>query len=175
MKGIPTILFLVVIGLLFATKFDTIAAALHLGIRAKDVEAVNLAIFVLTFTHIPSLSESFRGAFLSVSKGQYEAGYSVGMTKRQTFFRIVLPQALLVILPALTNNSIGLMKGSSLVYMIGVTDILNSALKPANATYAFLESYIAAAIIYWILCLGIECIGRRLEFYFGRFRKGVIL
>ncbi len=171
-KGIPTILFLVITGLLFATRFDALAEALKLGIRAKDVDAVYLAIFVLTFTHIPVLSESFRGALLSVAKGQYEAGYSVGMTKPQTFFRIILPQAFYVILPGLTNNTIGLLKGSSLVYMIGVTDILNSALKPANATYAFLESYIAAAIIYWILCIGIEGIGRGLEAYFGKFRKG---
>jgi L-cystine transport system permease protein len=175
LKGIPAVLFLVATSLLFATRFDSLAKLLHLGIRARDVDAVYLAIFVLTVTSIPSLSESFRGALLSVPRGQYEAGYSVGMTKVQTFFRIILPQAFFVILPSLTNNTIGLLKGSSLVYMIGVTDILNSALKPANATYAFLESYIAAAIIYWILCAGIELIGKGLEVYFGKYKRGAAL
>lgn len=174
-KGIPTILFLVVTGLLFATRFDSLAQVLHLSIRAKDVDAIYLATFVLTFTHIPSVSESFRGALLSVPVGQYEAGYSVGMTKPQTFLRIIFPQTFYVILPSLTNNTIGLLKGSSIVYMIGVMDILNSALKPANATYAFLESYIAAAIIYWILCAGIEAVGRGLEYYFGKYHRGIIL
>jgi L-cystine transport system permease protein len=174
-KGIPTVLFLVVTSLLFALKFDDLAVALGLSIRSKDVNAIYLAIFIMTCTHIPSLSEAFQGALYSVPKGQYEAGYSVGLTKIQTFVRIIFPQAFFTILPSLTNNAIGLLKGTSLVYMLGVTEILNSALKPANATYCFLESYIAAALLYWGLCIGIEVVGKGLETYFGRYRKGLII
>lgn len=170
LKGIPTVLFLVTISLIFSIKFDETAGALNLSVRAKDIDTIYLAIFIMTVTHIASISESFRGAFISVPKGQYEAGYSVGLTGYQTFMRIIFPQAFCVLIPSLTNNTIGLLKGSSLVYMLGVMDILNASLKPANATYCFLEAYIAAAIIYWGLCLIIEYTGRAAENYFGKFR-----
>jgi L-cystine transport system permease protein len=110
-----------------------------------------------------------------VERGQFEAGYSIGLTKAQTLKRIILPQALPVAVPMLGNGLIGLVKGSSLAFLMAVTDLLNAALIPANANYRFLEAYIAAGIVYWVICLSIERLSAVIEKKLGYFvRKAIV-
>lgn len=170
-KAVPINLIIVASGLIFAMKFNDFAKALGLVIRVNDINMLYVGVFALSFTCTTQLSENIRGALVSIPKGQYEAGYSVGLTPQQTFRRIVFPQLLLVLIPSLTGSIISIMKATSLVILIGVMDILNGALKYANAAYCFFEAYLAAALIYWMFSLVIQWGGSTLEQHLGKYRK----
>lgn len=170
-KAVPVNLIIVASGLLFAMKFNDFAEALGLTTRANNINMLYVGVFALSFTCTTQLSENIRGALISIPKGQYEAGYSVGLTQNQTFRRIAFPQLLLVLVPSLTGSVISIIKATSLVILIGVMDILNGALKYANAAYCFFEAYLAAALIYWLFSLIIQWGGSTLERHLGRYRK----
>ncbi|MFD2328078.1 amino acid ABC transporter permease [Cohnella sp. GCM10020058] len=169
-KAIPINLILVVSSLLFVTHFNGIASLLHLTVTIRDVSRIYVGIFALSFPAIAQMSEFIRGSLLSVDRGQYEAGYSVGLTFWQTFRRIVLPQMMLVFVPSLTGIVIALMKATSLVILIGVVDVMNGALKYANLYFSYFEAYLAAALVYWGLSLCIEFLGKALEKRIGKYR-----
>lgn len=174
-KGIPVVLQLLIVNAAVIQGFDSVAENLHLTIRSKNVNSIIVPLIALSFFAIANVSEVIRGALISVDKGQYEACYAVGMTRFQTLKRIILPQALPVALPMLCSSFLGLIKGSSLAFMVSVTELLNGALITANSNYNFLEAYVAAAIVYWSLSIIIERTSYILEKRFSVFtRRGVI-
>lgn len=97
-------------------------------------------------------SETVRAAIQSVPKGQWEAGYTIGMTYMQTFRRIIVPQAFRVAVPPLSNTFISLFKDTSLASVVTVTEMFRVAQQVANMSYDFLPIYIEAALIYWCFC-----------------------
>lgn len=120
-----------------------------------------------------SLSEVFRSSYLSIDRGQREAGISVGMTEGQTFGRIVLPQMFETILPPLGNSIIAVLNESSLGFAIGYMDILGRAKLIGNKTYGAknVEIYFAAGILYWVASI---VIGRLIDVVEKRYRKKVL-
>jgi len=155
-KGTPVVLLLILIYSAIISGFDGVAEKLHLAIRTKDINTIYIAFIALSSFSIVNISETIRGALSSVDIGQYEAAYSVGMTRSQTLRRIIFPQILPISLPMLCSNLISLVKGSSLAFMISVTEVLNAALITATSNYNFLEAYVAAAMVYWVICITIE-------------------
>ncbi|HFC8518746.1 amino acid ABC transporter permease [Neisseria weaveri] len=97
-------------------------------------------------------SETIRAAILSVPKGQWEAGFSIGMTYMQTFRRIIAPQAFRVAVPPLSNTFISLFKETSLASVVTVTELFRVAQQVANSAYDFLPVYIEAGLVYWCFC-----------------------
>lgn len=175
MKGIPVYLLLIFAYLVFTTYFDRFAAAVGLPWTQKDVNGGVFGGVILSVAFIPFMAEALRGAFLAVPEGQYEAGRSVGLTGAQILRRIVIPQMIPEALPNLTNDVIGLIKGSALLYMIGVMDILNASLKTANVSYSIFEGYLAAALIYWALCFIVERSMGWLTRRTGRFKAVLVV
>lgn len=92
----------------------------------------------------------------AVDRGQAEAAAAVGMTRVQTATRIVIPQALAIALPGLTNYGVWLLKSTSLASLINVTEMLATAQISAAGGYQYLEAYLDAAVIYWAVCAAIE-------------------
>lgn len=103
-KAIPVNLIILIAGLWFNDNFNGIAQALGLSVTVADVDKIYVAIWALSIAAIALLSESVRGALLSVDHGQYEAGYAVGLTGFQTFTRIIMPQAFLVLVPGIDRK-----------------------------------------------------------------------
>ncbi|NJP41331.1 ABC transporter permease subunit [Oscillospiraceae bacterium HV4-5-C5C] len=99
------------------------------------------------------LSETIRAAIQAVDRGQLEAAYSVGMSRRQGLWRIVFPQALIIALPNFGNTFIGLLKDTSLAFIIAVVDIMGQAKIIGARSLRFFEVYIDSAFIYWGICL----------------------
>ncbi|MDG2942244.1 amino acid ABC transporter permease [Exercitatus varius] len=97
-------------------------------------------------------SETVRAAISSVPKGQWEAGYTIGMNYIQTFRRIIAPQAFRVAVPPLSNTFIGLFKDTSLASVVTVTEMFRVAQQVANMSYDFLPVYIEAGLVYWCFC-----------------------
>jgi cystine transport system permease protein len=109
------------------------------------------------------MSESMRGAILGIAQGQWLAAYSLGLTRIQTLRYIVGPQALRFAVPSLSNSLISLVKDTSLVSVITVTELLRSAQEVIAATYQPLPLYLTAGAIYWVLCMLLEAVQRRFE------------
>lgn len=116
-------------------------------------------------------SETVRAAIQAIPQGQWEAGYSIGMTYMQTFRRIIAPQAFRVAVPPLSNSFISLFKETSLASIVTVTELFRVAAQIANASYDFLPVYIEAAFIYWCFCLVLFFIQARLEKRLNRYSR----
>ncbi len=97
------------------------------------------------------LSESFRASILAVDKGQMEAAVSMGMTYGQAMRRIILPQSIRIAIPTLSNTYIILIKDTSLVSVITVTELLQMSTLMIAKTFEPLTIYLAAAVIYWVI------------------------
>jgi cystine transport system permease protein len=112
-------------------------------------------------------AEVVRAAILSVPKGQWEAAYTVGMNRTRTLTRVILPQAARVSVPPLSNTFISLVKDTSLASLILVTELFKVAQQIASATLEFMVLYLAAALVYWVICLvlsfGQSALERRLD------------
>ncbi|MCI5762838.1 amino acid ABC transporter permease [Actinobacillus porcinus] len=114
-------------------------------------------------------SETVRAAISSVPKGQWEAGYTIGMNYLQTFRRIIAPQAFRVAVPPLSNTFIGLFKDTSLASVVTVTEMFRVAQQMANMSYDFLPVYIEAGLVYWCFCWVLFFIQARIEKRMSRF------
>ncbi|WP_175639103.1 amino acid ABC transporter permease [Metabacillus schmidteae] len=97
-------------------------------------------------------SEIMRASILSIQKGQWEAAYTIGMTRWQALYRIILPQAARVSVPPLSNSFVSLVKDTSLASLVLVSELFRKAQEIAARTYDFLLLYVEAALIYWIIC-----------------------
>ena len=129
-----------------------------------------LAYFTFAIGRTIVVSESIRGAFLAIPKGQYEAAYACGFSTFKTLKTIIIPQVIPIALPALTNNTLGSIKNTSIVMVLGIVDVLNGAAIPCADTYSYVEGYVAAAIIYWAINAVVETLLVRLENYFAKKR-----
>lgn len=117
-------------------------------------------------------AEVIRAAILSVPKGQWEAGYTIGMSRSVALRRIILPQAARVSVPPLSNTFISLVKDTSLASLILVTELFREAQQVAAFSQQFMLLYLEAALVYWLICLvlsaGQSRIERRLDRYVAR-------
>ncbi|WP_233833653.1 amino acid ABC transporter permease [Paraburkholderia sp. ZP32-5] len=120
-------------------------------------------ILTLTLNAGAYLSESMRGAILGISGGQWAASHSLGLTYMQTLRYVVCPQALRLAVPSLGNTLISLIKDTSLVSVITVTELLRSAQEAIASTFQPLPLYLAAAAIYWVLSTLLARIQFRIE------------
>lgn len=117
-------------------------------------------------------AEVVRAAILSVPKGQWEASYMIGMSRRTSLRRVILPQASRVAVPPLSNTFISLVKDTSLASLILVTELFREAQQIAAFSQDFMALYVEAAIVYWVICLalssGQSSLERRLDRYVAR-------
>lgn len=105
---------------------------------------------------------------ISVSKGQREAGASLGLHPWVVMWRIVLPQAMRVVIPPTGSQFISMLKDSSLISVMGVWEIMFLAQSFGRTAYRYIEMLTTAAVIYWILSIGFEIIQARLEAHYGK-------
>ena len=125
----------------------------------KNVTAVG----TLTLYSSAFLCEIVRGALNSVDMRQMEAAHALGMTKRQAYFRIISPQAIIVALPNYFNFFLALLKGTSVVFTISVVDIMAAAKLQAEYGYRYIEAYTLVGFFYIILSIGFSQIFTRIE------------
>ena len=168
LKSLPTNLVLLVVYLIITNSFVDLFGALIPGLTIKDLDLNAVSIAGLTLCMLPVISEDIRSGLLSVNRGQFEAGYSVGLTGLQTFWAIVFPQAVRAAIPPLTGSTLSLFKTTALVSIIGNTDIMSSAVNAAGDSYCYLEAYVAAALVFWILGYAFERLSIFAERQFGR-------
>ena len=114
-------------------------------------------------------AEIIRAAVLSVPKGQWEAAYMIGMPRHLALRRIILPQAARVSVPPLSNTFISLVKDTSLASLILVTELFRQAQEVAAFSQEFMLLYLEAALVYWVICLGLSAVQGALETRLDRY------
>lgn len=127
------------------------------------IPAALFAIVALAFNEAAYASETIRAAILSVDPGEIEAARSLGMTNRQVYRRIIIPNAAVVATPTLINSLIGLTKGTSLAFSASVVEIFAQARIIGGSDLKYFERFITVSIVYWIVNILIEILGRHIE------------
>lgn len=167
MRGIPTLIliFLLYLGLPQIMK--------RIGINMQGISTITYIIATLSLSTSANMAEMMRASYLAVNKGQLEAAYSVGMTFRTAFRRIIFPQAFGIAIPTLGNNIIMMFKETSLAFTVGVIDLLGKGRAISSASYGSnrLEVYIACGIIFWLCVLILERVTKFTENIYTRGRK----
>jgi polar amino acid transport system permease protein len=129
----------------------------------RDVSLMWRAIIALTLGYASFIAEIFRAGIQSVDKGQIEAAEALGLSRVQRFRLVVLPQAVRIILPPLSNDFVSMVKDSSLVSVLGVADITQMGKVYASGSFRFFETYSIVTYVYLILTIGLSLLLRRLE------------
>ena len=155
-RGTPLIVQLYVFFYGVPVLLDFINVKFGTNFNASEISPLIYAFIVYTLNTSAYQAETFRSSINAIHVGQMEAAQSIGMTTAQAMYRIILPQAFIVALPNLGNLFIGLIKATSLAFAVKVVEIMALARIIANDGYLFLEMYLVAAVIYWIISLVFE-------------------
>ncbi|SEL92983.1 amino acid ABC transporter membrane protein, PAAT family [Roseateles sp. YR242] len=131
-----------------------------IGIEFSPVSA---GILTLTLNVAAYMSETLRGAINAVETDQWLAGTSLGLTRQQTLRYVIAPQALRAAVPSLSNSLISLIKDTSLVSVIAVTELMLATKELISTTFQPFPLYMAAAMIYWLLSFVFEQFQRWME------------
>ena len=126
------------------------------------IPRLNAVYIAFGLNYAAYFAEIYRSGIQSIPRGQYEAAEVLGYTRGQTFVRIVLPQVVKRILPAVGNEVITLVKDTSLAFSIGVAEMFTES-RALVASQRNMVPFAIAAAIYWVTCLLIEFVLRRVE------------
>lgn len=143
---------------------------IYLGLPQLGVVpgAITAGIIALSLNYGAYLSEIFRAGILGVPHGQREASLALGMRETVIFWRVTLPQAMRTIIPPTTNQFISMLKDSSLISVMGVWEVMFLAQSYGRSSYRYIEMLTTAAIIYWVMSIGLELIQARMERHYGK-------
>lgn len=163
MRSVPMVVVLFVAYYSVPLIIQSYTTSIGLSVNVDAVPAAAYAICAFIFEQAAYSSEVFRSAILAVDKGQLEAAESVGMTKTVAYLRIVLPQAITSALPNLNGLFVGLVQGTSLAYFVGVYEVMATSNLLATSSYAYIEAYLMATVIYEVLSFVFNRIFRVIE------------
>ena len=156
----------VVRGIPLLVQLFYIYYALGRFVRLPDIAA---AIIAMSICYGAYMGEVFRAGIESIDPGQTEAALSLGFTRTQTMFHVILPQAWRTILPPLGNESIALLKDTSLVSILAVADILRRGREFASETFTYFETYTVIALVYLLITLSlsklVSILEKKLRYY----------
>ncbi len=167
-RGVPIMVLLLYIA--FAAAPALVIAVNWLGgwfgldpWKTRDFPLIARAVIALTIAYSVFLAEVFRAGLLSVAAGQIEAAKALGLNGWQRFRHIVFPQAFRTILPPLGNDFIAMVKDSSLVSVLGVSDITQLGKVTAAGNFRYFETYNVVALVYLTMTIALSLVLRRLE------------
>lgn len=168
MRGIPIIVLLLYVAFVLAPALvvavNWVLEPLGLGPwRTRDFPLIARAVIALMLAYSAFLAEIFRAGLQAVDKGQIEAAEALGLNGWLRFRHIVFPQAFRMILPPLGNDFVAMVKDSSLVSVLGVSDITQLAKVTAAGNFRYFETYNVAALLYLTMTIGLSLILRRIE------------
>lgn len=129
--------------------------------QTLDVTASGL--FIVSINTGAYMAEIVRGGIISVDKGQFEGAHALGLSHTQTMFSVVLPQALRNILPSVSNEFVINIKDTSVLNVIGFTELFFVAKNIVQQTYKTFEAYLLIAMVYFVLTFGVSLLLRLVE------------
>lgn len=168
MRGVPIIVLLLYVSFaltpLVVSGIGWLMAQAGLEpVRTRDVPLLARAVIALMLAYSAFLAEIFRAGLQAVDRGQVEAAQALGLTGWMRFRHIVFPQAFRMILPPLGNDFVAMVKDSSLVAVLGITDIAQLAKVTAASNFRYFETYNVAALLYLVMTVTLSVLLRRFE------------
>ena len=168
MRGVPIIVLLLYVAFVLSpalvTAINWVIEPMGLNpVRARDVPLLTRAVLALMLAYSAFLAEIFRAGLQAVDTGQIEAAQALGLNGWQRFRHITFPQAFRMILPPLGNDFVAMVKDSSLVAVLGVSDVAQLAKVTAAGNFRYFETYNVAALIYLTMTITLSLILRRVE------------
>lgn len=127
------------------------------------IDAVPAGIAALSLCYGAYMTEIFRAGIQSLPRGQWEAARALGLSSGVTLRKIILPQAIPLVIPPIGNQFIAMLKDSSLVSVIGVWELMYLARTTGNQTFQHMEMLITAALIYWMITIMLEVVQAKIE------------
>ncbi len=134
-----------------------------MGAKGFYFDVMTTAIVVCSLNSGAYIAEIFRSGIQSIDKGQMEAARSLGMNHTKAMQYVILPQAVKRVIPPLCNEFIVLLKDTSLLAVIGVTEIMKAGQIYVSTTYAAFQAYIGVACVYFILTFTISRVVNYIE------------
>ena len=131
--------------------------------RTRDFPLLARAVIALMLAYSAFLAEVFRAGLVAVDKGQIEAAQALGLNGWQRFRHVVFPQAFRTILPPLGNDFVAMVKDSSLVSVLGVSDITQLGKVTAAGNFRYFETYNVVALVYLTMTISLSLLLRRIE------------
>lgn len=141
---------------LFIVYYGLPEVLIGIGIDINRWDKLNFVLITYVLNNAAFMAEIIRSSVTSVPIGQTEASYSIGMTRWQTFYRVIAPQATIIALPSIGTSIINILQDSSLAFVLGVIDVMGQAQAIGSRTLHKFEGFIAAAIIFVVLSLLLE-------------------
>ena len=138
-----------------------------IGIMLPDMAAALLA---FTLNYAAYFAEIFRAGIQSVPRGQYEAAKTLGMTSPQTMRRIILPQVIRMVLPPVSNETINLVKDTSLIYILAMNDLLRVARTIVQREFD-MTPFVVAAVFYLAMTAVLTWGFKKLEAHYGKYAR----
>ncbi len=129
----------------------------------ETLPLIPAGIFIVSINTGAYMAEIVRGGIISIDKGQFEGAYSIGMSHWQTMMCVVVPQTMRNILPAISNEFVINIKDTSVLNVIGVTELYFFTAKISKMTWSIFETYVVACVIYFILTFTITRILKFIE------------
>ncbi|WP_045222585.1 amino acid ABC transporter permease [Desulfonatronum thioautotrophicum] len=152
-RGIPLLVQLFYIYFALGQVFANLPDSNALFIFLKNMPPLVAAVIAMGICYGAYMGEVFRAGIESIDHGQTEAARSLGFSRTQTMFYVILPQAWRTILPPVGNEFIALLKDSSLVSILAVSDILRRGREFASVTFNYFETYTMVALVYLVITL----------------------
>jgi len=143
---------------------------IYLGLPQMGLilDPVPAGVIALSLCYGAYMAEIFRAGIQGVPRGQAEAATALGLRPAMTMRKVILPQAMKLIVPPTGNQFIAMLKDSSLVSVLGVQELMFLARTQGRSEFKHFEMLITAAIIYWIISIGFELVQARIEAYYGK-------
>ncbi|WP_397453357.1 ABC transporter permease [Pseudomonas sp. NA-150] len=146
-RGLPELLTLLIV--YYGCQIGLQKLMAHWGFTTEiSINAFMAAVIALSLVLAAFSSEVWQGAFKTISKGQHEASQVLGLSRRQAFFKVILPQLMRISLPGLSNNWLSLLKDTSLVSTISIVDLMRQTSLAVSSTKQPMLFYLAACLIY---------------------------
>lgn len=169
LRGTPAVVLLYLMYYALPHISHFILSLVGVDFNPNNLDPIITVIVTFSLTLSAFQSEIIRGAFLSVNYGQIEAAHSLGYNFIQTLWRVIVPQALVEAIPDFLNSYMVIIKALSLAFLITVVDIFAKGKILGAMTFRYLEAFLAAALIYWLISASLTFMINKYELHL---RKG---
>lgn len=173
-RGVPLLIHLLIFYYGLPVVLGYVSSTLDLSIDAEHINPIYVILLSYTLYSSSFLSEIIRGAFKSVGEDQIDAATALGYSKWQTFYRISIPQSLSEAIPKFLNYYVLLIRQLSLAFLVEFVDVFAKSKLESAVNYRYIESFCAAAIVYWIICVVLTYVFKKYENYTRRYDKAVL-
>lgn len=170
MRGTPMIVQIYLVYTAMPLMLNSFVKSIGSEFNVFGINPVLYALTLFALNTTATLSEVFRSALSTVGDGQMEAAVTNGLSEPQAYIRIIIPQMMQAASAPLCNATVDLMKNSSLIFYMGIKDIMGIIKTEAGVGYNYFEGYVLAFLLYLALCFAVQLIYRLIELRVQRSR-----